>query len=220
MNISRCKKLIKLISKYSLVNTFKLYITIPHTRDTSIWASKKMFIQLHKSARLNMISGKLILNESHYLTTTRVLHGRLIIDKDGKMEVNGYVTFYEGCDVQIGKNALLELGNYSFLNQSVKINCSVHISIGDNCAISDSVQIMDSDFHSVIVKDEVNKPIAKPIFIGNNVWIGRGAIILKGVKIGDGAIIGAGSVVTRDIPPRVLAVGNPARVIKENVEWN
>jgi acetyltransferase-like isoleucine patch superfamily enzyme len=58
-----------------------------------------------------------------------------------------------------------------------------------------------------------------PIIIGDNVWIGMNCIILKGVTIGDGAIIAAGSVVNKDIPPRALAAGAPARVIKENVGW-
>jgi len=55
---------------------------------------------------------------------------------------------------------------------------------------------------------------AKPIRIGSGVWIGGGAIVLPGVTIGDGCVIGAGSVVTRDLPPFSLAVGNPARVVR------
>ena len=57
------------------------------------------------------------------------------------------------------------------------------------------------------------------MYIGKNVWIGVGVTILKGVTIGDGAIIGAGSVVTKDIPAGCLAAGNPAKVIRKNVEW-
>ena len=55
----------------------------------------------------------------------------------------------------------------------------------------------------------------KPVVIGENVWIGSGAIILPGVTIGDNSIVGAGSVVTRDIPANVVAVGNPCRVLRE-----
>jgi len=60
---------------------------------------------------------------------------------------------------------------------------------------------------------------AKPIVIENNVWIGFKATILKGVKIGAGAIIGAHACVTTDIPPNSIAVGNPAKVIRENILW-
>lgn len=60
--------------------------------------------------------------------------------------------------------------------------------------------------------------IAKPITIGNNVWIGTGAIILAGVTIGDNAVIGAGSVVKRDIPANVIAVGVPCKVLREITE--
>ncbi|MET0871100.1 MAG: DapH/DapD/GlmU-related protein, partial [Paeniglutamicibacter terrestris] len=56
---------------------------------------------------------------------------------------------------------------------------------------------------------------AKPITIGENVWIGGGATILPGVSIGENSVIGAGSVVTRDVPANVVAVGNPARVMKK-----
>ncbi|MEG2632990.1 MAG: DapH/DapD/GlmU-related protein, partial [Oscillospiraceae bacterium] len=56
-----------------------------------------------------------------------------------------------------------------------------------------------------------------PVHIGNNVWIGGGAIILPGVTIGDNAVIGAGSVVTKDIPSNTVAVGNPCRVLRQNI---
>lgn len=74
----------------------------------------------------------------------------------------------------------------------------------------------DGGNHRIISPDYTN---SKPITIGNHVWIGENVMILKGVTIGDGAIIGAGSLVTKDIPPRCLALGSPAKVIRENIEW-
>lgn len=56
--------------------------------------------------------------------------------------------------------------------------------------------------------------VSRPIVLGNNVWIGAGAIVLPGVTVGDNSIIGAGAVVTRDVPANAVAVGNPARVVR------
>ena len=58
-----------------------------------------------------------------------------------------------------------------------------------------------------------------PITIGENVWIGCRALILKGVTIGDGAVVAAGAVVTKDVPANCVVAGNPAKIIKENVVW-
>lgn len=57
------------------------------------------------------------------------------------------------------------------------------------------------------------------IEIGDKVWVAMGAIILPGVKIGDGAIVAAGAIVTKDVPPRCMVAGVPARIVKENVDW-
>ncbi len=57
------------------------------------------------------------------------------------------------------------------------------------------------------------------MIIGNHVWIGENALILKGVKIGDNSIVGAGSVVTKDVPNNSIVAGNPARIIKNNINW-
>ena len=74
---------------------------------------------------------------------------------------------------------------------------------------------MDRDYHSTGQGTEILKPVA----IGNNVWIGCKAIILKGVTIGEGAVVAAGSVVTKDVAPFTLVAGNPARVIREVKGW-
>ena len=75
--------------------------------------------------------------------------------------------------------------------------------------------LTDYDYHSL----SMNTPKSKPIIIQDDVWIGRRAIILKGVTIGEGAVVAAGSIVTKDVPPHTLVAGNPAKIIKKEVNW-
>jgi acetyltransferase-like isoleucine patch superfamily enzyme len=107
---------------------------------------------------------------------------------------------------------VLEVGDRTVLNYGVDIAATRLVHIGSDCLIGTHVIILDNDFHEVT--DRERAPEARPVIIGDHVWIGNRATILPGVTIGDGAVIGAGSVVMSDVPERSLAMGNPARVIK------
>lgn len=138
----------------------------------------------------------------------------LRMDKESLLVLGGKFTFMYGADIIVFSGAVLKLGDGSFINSDCKIRCHHLIDIGEGCAISHDVTIMDSDAHCL------NGVVSKnPIVIGNHVWIGTRVTILNGVKIGDGAVVAAGSVVTKDIPSNCLAGGVPARILKENVEW-
>ena len=101
--------------------------------------------------------------------------------------------------------------NYRTLDQ---IKDSGKITIGDNVFIAPNVCIITEE-HSMVVEERIRGlEYTHPVTIGNNVWICTGALVLPGVTIGDNSVIGAGSVVTKDIPPNSLAVGNPCRVIR------
>lgn len=111
-------------------------------------------------------------------------------------------------------HASIKIGDGTFIGRRSEIVCMDSVTIGKNCAISWDVLIMDSDMHNLHGTTKT-----KPVVIGNNVWIGTRVTILKGVHVGDGAIIAAGAMVTRDVPPRSVVVGNPAKVIRDNVSW-
>ena len=115
--------------------------------------------------------------------------------------------FYTDC----GKN--IKIGKNVFINACCRFQDQGGIEIGDGSLIGHNTTIatLNHDFNPL--KRQNLTP--SPVKIGKNVWIGSDCTILPGVEIGDGAIIGAGSVVTKFIPQNVIAVGNPARVIKE-----
>lgn len=217
--MKKIQKLISIFRKYSLINTLLAYFKIPHPRAASVIVSRKGLFLLDKSSFIDIQSGLLLIGESDSPTNKRTKSCEIVLEPESMMRCAGNLILYEGVCVRVAENAKCSFGHHTYLNRSASIDCTLEITIGDYCAISDNVQILDSDFHA-ITYDGKTSTMSKPVNIGNHVWIGRSAIILKGVTIGDGAIIGAGSVVTRDIPPRCLAVGNPARVIKKDVEWD
>lgn len=109
----------------------------------------------------------------------------------------------------------ITLGDRVFTNVNVTILDCAKVKIGNDVWIAPNVGIYTATHPTDPEQRRQKLEYAKPIKIGNNVWIGGGASILPGVTIGDNSVIGAGSVVNKDIPANVVAVGNPCRVIKK-----
>lgn len=135
--------------------------------------------------------------------------------KNAKVDVTGYFRAYTGSLISVEENAELRLSS-GFINSGAKIYCFEKIIIGNDVKISEEVILRDSDNHEILYEGYQK---SAPIVIGDHVWIGMRATILKGVTIGEGAIVAAGAVVTRDVPPHALVGGVPAKVLKENINW-
>jgi maltose O-acetyltransferase len=116
------------------------------------------------------------------------------------------------CELVTDPGGLIEIGERVFINYGVSISAHKLVKIGNRCQIGNYSLLMDNDFHQISNKQVPGE--SKTIILEDDVWLGARVIVLKGVTIGQGAVIGAGSVVTRDIPPRSVAIGAPARVIK------
>jgi maltose O-acetyltransferase len=107
----------------------------------------------------------------------------------------------------------IELGEDVFFNFNCIVLDVCRVRIGSHCLFGPAVQIY-TPLHPMDPAARRLAEFGAPVVIGDDVWVGGSAIILPGVTIGDGAVIGAGSVVTRDVPSRVFAAGNPCRVIR------
>src|SRR5215210_7419554 len=143
--------------------------------------------------------------------------------------LGNHVSCYAGVSFSIGENASCKVGDFTLLNGAL-IMAEERIEIGSHCLISWNVGIADSDFHPLepaqrLVDSEALAPFYKdrptrpklrtaPVVIGDNVWIGMNAIVLKGVSIGENSVVAAGSVVSKDVPSNVVVAGNPAITVK------
>lgn len=112
-----------------------------------------------------------------------------------------------GCNVEIGDNF--------FANHNCVLLDCAKITFGDNVFIAPDCGFYTAAHPLLAEQRNTGAEFALPITVGNNVWFGGGVKVLPGVTIGDGAVIGAGSVVTKDIPANVVAVGNPCRVLRK-----
>jgi acetyltransferase-like isoleucine patch superfamily enzyme len=106
----------------------------------------------------------------------------------------------------------LEIGSNVFINFGSSIVAGTEVKIGNDCLIGAHVTVMDTDFHRV--EDKAWDTTGQPVVIQDRVWLGNRSIVLKGVRIGHDAVVAAGAVVTKDVPPRTVVAGNPARVVR------
>ncbi len=123
---------------------------------------------------------------------------------------NAYVTPPFFCDY--GSN--IQLGDNVYFNFNCVVLDVAKVIIGSNSLFGPAVQVYTATHPMTAEERRSGLEFAKPVFIGNDVWLGGGAIVCPGVTIGDGSVIGAGSVVVRDVPAGVFAAGNPCRVIR------
>ena len=219
--LSRFKKVFSFLSKVGFMptNIYKLIKLnlfdkkVQKRRKVGVIPYKYSHIELHKNAKL-ICNNILFMGEKQVKTSK--IETRLLVEENGTFKINDNFTMYAGSYIRVIKNGHLEL-NGGFINEGVEITCASKITIGKGATIARDVVIRDYDGHTIELPDY---KIAKPITIGDNVWIGNRAMILKGVTIGDGAIVGAGSIVTKDVPAGAIVVGNPARVVKEGAKWH
>lgn len=117
---------------------------------------------------------------------------------------------------EFGKNIVI--GNNVYINFGCIILDCAEVTIGDNVLLGPNIGIYAAN-HSLDAEERINGGCCgKPVHVGNNVWLGGDVKILPGVSVGDNTIIGTGSIVTKDIPAGVIAVGNPCRVLRAVTE--
>ncbi len=109
----------------------------------------------------------------------------------------------------------VQIGDHVFINFNAVILDCAPVTIGDGTQIASGVQLLAADHPRDPELRRDLLELARPVSIGSNVWIGAAAIVLPGVSVGDDSIIAAGSVVTRDIPAGVVAMGTPCRVVRK-----
>jgi acetyltransferase-like isoleucine patch superfamily enzyme len=126
----------------------------------------------------------------------------------GRISVDGCI-FEPGVRLEVYEGAILTIGNGTYINRNATIVVAESVRIGQRVKIGWDVVIMDTDLHG-----HSGRPAcAKPVVIGDGVWIGCRALILKGVHVGDGAIIAAGAIVTKDVPAQTIVASPRAEVI-------
>ena len=143
----------------------------------------------------------------------------LKIEPRGKIRFGRFVWVGDGTKIRCHEG-VVEIGAKTVMGQECTISAYQHVRIGEECVIADRAMFIDFD-HGVV---EVERPIRlqgiykRDVEVGNNVWIGYGACILRGVSVGDNAVIGTNTVVTKDVPANAVVAGIPARIIRMREE--
>ncbi|MDR1183068.1 MAG: Coenzyme F420 hydrogenase/dehydrogenase, beta subunit C-terminal domain [Bacteroidales bacterium] len=147
------------------------------------------------------------------------LETRLLVDDGGTLIVNGWFEFGYGSDIEVFRGGQLLIGGNhgGGTNINATIICAERIEIGGHVMIGRNVTIRDNNGDHYLSQQGYKN--ARPVVIGNHVWLCEGCTIMSGVKIGDGAIVGAHAVVYTNVPANSLVSGNPAKVVQTDVYW-
>lgn len=164
---------------------------------------------LHRLRRLAQFARARVLLRSGRLGRRVAATGRVVVHNEGRLTVGNNVTFVGGIvptEIVCLPGAEVSIGAGAMLNYGVSLEAHESIRLGDRCMLGSFVRIADRG------------PLREgPVRIGDDVWIAHGAVIEPGVTIGEGSVVAAGSVVTGNVPPHSMAIGNPARTMTLDV---
>jgi acetyltransferase-like isoleucine patch superfamily enzyme len=165
--------------------------------------------RLQRASLMSHLRGAWLRRRFTHAGIVTVMPGRpgVRVDSRGTIDV-GSVAFFPGVRLECWPGARICIGDGTYLNRNTEVIAAHEVQIGRDCMIAWDVVIMDTDQHGV----GGAAPQADPVIIGDRVWIGCRAIILKGVTIGDGAVIGAGALVAHDVPASAIVTGPTASV--------
>ena len=145
--------------------------------------------------------------------------GMFFLAEDSEVHIGNHVMLEKDVRISTSVGAKISIGDNTYLGEGSNLLAGRDITIGRNCSISWHVLIMDNSSHPLGFSGETPVTKVGPIHVQDHVWIGCRAVILKGVTVGEGSIIANNAVVTKDVPPRTMVAGNPAKVVKEDVVW-
>lgn len=143
---------------------------------------------------------------------------RVIVGAGSRIRVGDRVQLYSSparLELAAHDGGVLEIGERTLVNHGSSIAAAERVTIGAHCHIGPHCMIMDSAYHELDPERRLERPTPQPVTIGDNVWLAARVIVLPGVTIGRDSVVAAGSVVSSDVPPRTLAGGVPAKVIRD-----
>lgn len=141
----------------------------------------------------------------------------VVLSGSGKLSIGKNNSIRQGVHIRVIDAGVCIIGDNNFFNYNVSITALCEIRIGSGCKFANNVVIVDHDHD--YMNDNIGY-IKSAVIIGDYVWIGANAVILRGITIGDNAVIAAGSVVTKDVPAGSVVAGVPAKVLKEYKKRN
>jgi acetyltransferase-like isoleucine patch superfamily enzyme len=148
----------------------------------------------------------------YYAGEQLLVTGRIIVL--GKVSVGDSVMLESGTRLMALENGAIKMGSHIYV-AAATISSTISIELGNDVVISPQALIIDHDGYGL----DGNPAVEKPVKIGNHVWIGVRATVLKGVTVGDNSVVGAAAVVTKDVEPNTIVAGNPARKIRNTTGY-
>ena len=188
-----------------------------------ILVERRSRIVVHGSGRIVAQSGSLLLLG---FEADQRASSAITISDGGTLALDGTVSLLRGTSVIVGPVGQLTLANGLFVNEGSRIVCQHKMDIGADCIIGYGATGSDTDEHEVLDASAAkgrsyrdHEKVVGAVSLGDHVWIGSKAIILKGVAIGNDSVVAAGAVVTHDVGAGELVAGVPARPFRRDITW-
>lgn len=174
-------------------------------------------IKINSGARVSLEGRVTIGNPDKHKAIVSRLPVNIFVGKNARLTIGHSVSIGPGVNMIVKDNGQLTIGSSTYFTSDIHLEVVNKIEIGSNCAISWGVTIIDDNHHQVLPESPLQRP--NQVKIGEHVWIGCNVTILTGTEIGKNSIVAAGSVVKGIFPDHVVIGGNPAKIIKQDVNW-